>query len=252
MFVFEYGLARLWMSFGVEPEAMIGHSVGEYVAACLSGVFSLEDALTLIAERGRLIQGMPRGAMTAVPQSESDLEPFLPGSVSVAATNGQALTVVSGPVDAIERFEKQLAERGVASHRLNTSHAFHSPMMEPVVESFREIVKRVPLSPPRIPFVSNLTGRWITDHEATSPDYWAQHLRHKVRFADGLDELLKEPDRLLLEVGPRNTLSKLAKRAVGAARNAVVMATLDSEDSNRSECESACGSQDGLGRTLRR
>ena len=237
LFALEYALAKVWMSLGVQPDKMIGHSVGEYVAACLAGVFSLEDALLLIAERGKLMQALPPGAMTAVPQSEFNVHPHLTASLSVAATNGPELTVVSGPLEEIALFEKGLAERGVSCHRLATSHAFHSQMMEPVIDAFKAIVSRVRLFEPQIRFISNLTGTWITDEEATSADYWAKHLRYKVRFGDGLDALLQDSAALLLEVGPRNSLSKLAKRARRPNDQAII-ATMESHDRKQSESES--------------
>jgi acyl transferase domain-containing protein len=211
LFVVEHGLARLLTSWGVEPAAMIGHSVGEYVAATLAGVWSRDDALALVAERGRLMQSMPPGSMLAVPLPPSEVEPLLAGGLALAAVNAPALCVVSGPTPAVDALEGELRRREVAVTRLHTSHAFHSPMMDAVLAPFREKVRGVALAPPRIPFVSNLTGTWITAEEATSPSYWADHLRGAVRFADGLQLLMAEPDRVLLEVGPGNTLSTLAR-----------------------------------------
>src|SRR6185312_15915626 len=136
-------LARLWMEWGVHPEAMLGHSLGEYVAACLAGVFSLEDALALVAARGRLMQALPAGAMLAVPLSEAELAPLLGEAVSLAAINAPALCVASGPADAIDALEQRLAARGVTGRRLHTSHAFHSAMMDPVLDAFAAEVARV-------------------------------------------------------------------------------------------------------------
>jgi len=212
LFVIEYALAVLWMKWGIRPEAMIGHSIGEYVAACLSGVFSLEEALALVASRGRLMQEMPAGAMLAVPLSEKDVSPWLSGTLSLAAINGPSLCVASGPTKEIEALQQTLSAQGVASRRLHTSHAFHSDMMEPMLEPFMKSVKSVKLRAPQIPYISNLTGTWITEAEATDPVYWAQHLRHGVRFADGMQELMSVPDRILLEVGPGRTLSTLARQ----------------------------------------
>ena len=217
LFAVEYSLARLWMDWGVEPEAMLGHSVGEFVAACLAGVFSLEDALALVAERGRLVQATPPGAMLSVPLGEEALAEWLDADLSLAAVNGPDLCTVSGTFEAIERLEQKLP----ASRRLHTSHAFHSALLEPAVAPFRERVAKVERRPPQIPFLSNVTGTWITAEEATDPDYWARHLRQPVRFAPAVTALLAEPRRLLLEVGPGTTLTTLVRRG-GEARDRIV------------------------------
>ena len=210
LFVIGYALAQLWMAWGVRPQAMIGHSVGEYVAACLAGVFSLEDALKLVTARARLIQELPGGAMLAVPLPQSEVQPLVGDSLSLAAINGPSLCAVSGPTDAVEYLEKQLAEKEVACRRLHTSHAFHSEMMDPVLAPFTELVSKIERRPPQIPFVSNVSGSWITAAEATDPGYWVRHLRQTVRFSEGVQELLKESKTVLLEVGPGNTLGRLA------------------------------------------
>ncbi len=212
LFAIEYALARLWMSWGVEPNALVGHSIGEYVAACLAGVFSLEDALTLVAARGRLMQQLPGGAMLAVPLSEQEIQPFLNGNLSLAVINSPSLCVVSGETEAINDLENQLSQQEITGHRLHTSHAFHSKMMDPILETFAEKVRQAAPNPPQIPFVSNVTGTWITPAEATDPRYWAKHLRQTVRFSDGVETLLKEPQRVLLEVGPGHTLSTLVRQ----------------------------------------
>lgn len=212
LFMVEHSLATLWMSWGVEPRAMLGHSLGEYVAACLAGVFSLEDALALVAERGRLMQGLPPGAMLSVPLAEEEVAPLLRDGLALAAVNGATRTVVSGPAPAVTALARELAGRGVAAKQLVTSHAFHSPMMEPALEPFRRRVAAVRREPPRIPFVSNTTGAWITAGEATDPAYWARHLRQPVRFAEGLRTLATDPAALLLEIGPGQTLSTLARQ----------------------------------------
>src|SRR6266568_180576 len=212
LFVIEYALAQLWMAWGVHPQAMIGHSIGEYVAACLAGVLSLEDALALITTRGRLMQALPGGAMLAVPLPEEKINPMLGPALSLAAINGPSLCVVSGPIEAIDALQEQLREQGVATRRLHTSHAFHSAMMQPIVASFTEQVKKVNLKAPKIPYVSNLTGTWISAAEAMDADYWARHLRQTVRFGEGLHELLKKPEQIFLEVGPGHTLSTLVRQ----------------------------------------
>ncbi|MHC5675251.1 SDR family oxidoreductase [Nostoc sp.] len=210
LFTIEYALAQLWMSWGVRPEAMIGHSIGEYVAATLSGIFSLEDALALVANRGRLMQQLPSGEMLSVQLTEQEVQPLLVRELSLAASNGPTSCVVSGLTEAIERLHQKLQEKGVGCRRLHTSHAFHSEMMEPILDSFSDLLQKVTLNPPKIPFVSNVSGTWITIAEATDPKYWAKHLRQTVRFSEGITELLKTPERILLEVGPGRTLSTFA------------------------------------------
>ena len=227
LFAFGYALARLWTSWGVQPAAMLGHSVGEYVAACLAGVFTLEDALRLVAERARLVQAQPPGAMLAVRLPEAEVLGLLPADgLEIAAVNAPGLCVVSGSDAAVAAFEELLAVRRVAARRLRTSHAFHSAMVAPAVEPFAALVREVPLCVPTIPFVSNVTGRWITDAQATDPQYWARHLREPVRFADGVGELLRaEPGHVLLEVGPGQTLAPLARQHP-AASGRTILATL--------------------------
>jgi amino acid adenylation domain-containing protein len=213
LFAVEHALARQWMAWGIKPSAMLGHSIGEYVAACLAGVFSLEDALALVVERGRRMGAMAPGSMLAVSLPEAEVLPLLETDLSLAAVNAPERTVVAGPAEAVEALAAMLEERGVRHRRLHTSHAFHSALMEPALEPFTEALKRVRLSPPSIPFVSNVTGTWITAGQATDPAYWARHLRGTVRFADGIAELMREPGRVLLEVGPGNALATLAKEA---------------------------------------
>jgi amino acid adenylation domain-containing protein len=213
IFSIEYALAKLWMHWGVRPHAMIGHSVGEVVAAVIAGVLSLEDALGFVAARGRLMQALPGGAMLAVRLPESDVVPLLTPQLGIAAVNGPALCVVSGPFSAVDAFEKMLTTRSVVSRRLHTSHAFHSAMIDPVVEPLRAHLAGVRLSPPSIPYVSCVTGDWIRPEEATSPAYWARHAREPVRFADGIARVGESPATILLEVGPGAALSTLATQA---------------------------------------
>ena len=212
LFAVEYALARTWMAWGVQPQALLGHSVGEYVAACLAGVMSLPDALALIAARGRLIQSLPPGSMLAIPLPSEQVEPLLGEELSMAAVNGPSRCVVSGPSAAVAALEARLGQRGIASRRLATSHAFHSAMMEPVLEAFAAEVDRCELRPPSIPLLSNLTGTWARPGEMTDPSYWVRHLRGSVRFADSLAELAGG-SRMLLEVGPGRTLAGEARRA---------------------------------------
>jgi acyl transferase domain-containing protein/acyl carrier protein/2-polyprenyl-3-methyl-5-hydroxy-6-metoxy-1,4-benzoquinol methylase len=226
LFVIEYALAQLWISWGISPSAMIGHSIGEYVAACLAGVMSLEDALTLVALRGRLMQELPTGTMLSVALKEEEIKTLLNQELSLAACNAPHQCVVSGSHEAIDAFEAQLTAKGLECRRLHTSHAFHSHMMEPILQPFVAEVEKIKLNPPQIPFISNVTGTWITDQQATNPSYWAKHLHQTVRFSAGISELLQEPNRILLEVGPGRTLSTLAKQHSQQAMENVVLPTL--------------------------
>ena len=223
LFTLEYALARWWMDAGVEPKAMLGHSLGQYVAACLADVFSLEDALALVALRGQSMQRMPPGSMLSVALPEAELRALLAGRpVELAAINAPSLCVATGPTEAVQALQEELVRRGVECRRLHTSHANHSAMMEPVMGPLGERLGRMRLSPPKIPCLSNLTGTWMTDAEAVDPRAWVEHLRRPVRFAEGVAALLAEPDRVLLEVGPGQTLTMLARQTPGAAGRTVV------------------------------
>jgi acyl transferase domain-containing protein len=235
LFVTEYALARLWIDWGVRPRAMIGHSIGEYVAACLADVLTLEDALALVAARGRLMGDLPAGAMLSVALPAMQVEAMLSETLSLAAINSPSLIVVSGPADEIEELETRLVSEGKRCRRLRTSHAFHSAMMEPVREPFKEHLRRVKLSPPKVPFVSNLTGRWITAVEATDPDYWSNHLRHTVRFSQGLQELLRGFEGVLIEVGPGETLTTLARQHLSRETATHVFASLRRPETSSSD-----------------
>jgi acyl transferase domain-containing protein/thioesterase domain-containing protein/acyl carrier protein len=237
LFVIEYALAQLWIEWGVRPRAMIGHSIGEYVAACLAGVFSLEDALSLIAARGRMMQEMPGGSMLAVSLSEKDVRTFLNGTLDLAAVNGTSMCVVSGPREEVARLEMALTEQGKSTHHLHTSHAFHSRMMDPLLEPFTKLVQKIELKPPTIPFISNFTGTWITAAAATDPAYWARHLRQTIRFAEGLEELLKGPESVLLEVGPGETLSTLVRQHPHKNKEQIIISSVRRPQAQRSDVE---------------
>ncbi|HKG81124.1 MAG TPA: amino acid adenylation domain-containing protein [Pyrinomonadaceae bacterium] len=226
LFAIEYALAQLWMSWGVRPAALIGHSIGEYVAACLAGVFSLDDALRLVVARGRLMQEMPAGEMLVVNLSESELSSLLNPRVSLASVNTPTLCVVAGPAADVSELEAELGRRDVATTHMHTSHAFHSWMMEGALEPFAEEVKRTKLSRPKIPFVSNLKGSWITAEEATDPGYWVRQLRDTVRFNDGVKLLFKEANMVLLEVGPGRSLLTLARRHPAKSPDQIVLNSL--------------------------
>ncbi|HVS00231.1 MAG TPA: beta-ketoacyl synthase N-terminal-like domain-containing protein [Thermoanaerobaculia bacterium] len=233
MFVVEYALARLLMEWGIKPQAMIGYSLGEYVAACLAGVLTLEDALTLVARRARLIQELPEGSMLAVPLPEEEVRPLLTlldKGLSLSATNGPHFCVVGGTDEAVADLDQRLADRGVSCLRLTTTHAFHSQMMEPAVAPLSSLARSLPLQAPAIRYVSNVTGTWITAADLADPGYWARHMTQPVRFAEGLAELLREPDLVLLEVGPGSTLSTLVRQhPEGNGRTAVSTVRRESE-----------------------
>jgi acyl transferase domain-containing protein/acyl carrier protein len=227
VFVIDYALAKLWMSFGIVPAAVIGHSLGEYAAACIAGILTLEDALALVADRARIIHELPGGAMLAVSLSPDELRPYLSPDVALAAVNAPGLTVAAGPEDAVEAVRAKLEADGIVARRLATTHAFHSPMMAPAAERLAARVARARLNPPSIPMASNVTGTWITDAEAMDPGYWTRHLLGAVRFAEGVAELLAEPGRVLLEVGPGQTLSTFVRQRAGdAAAPAAVIPSL--------------------------
>ncbi len=237
LFAIEYALAQLWMSWGVMPSAMIGHSIGEYVAACLAKVLSLEDALALVAMRGQLMQSLPAGSMLAVMLSEKETRGLLRNGLSLAAVNGPKNCVVSGTSEGIQKLHDQLKQQDVYSQLLHTSHAFHSEMMEPMLEPFTERVRQVKLSAPSIPFLSNVTGAWINNAQTTDATYWSRHVRQTVRFADGLAELLKDSERILLEVGPGQTLNALAKQHGAQLGNQVVISSLPRPRDAQSDSE---------------
>lgn len=212
VFATDMACARLLGSFGLAPEMVIGHSLGEYAAACCAGVFGFEDGLRLVARRGALMQALPTGLMLAVAASPDAIEPYLSGGVGLAGLNAPDSTVVSGPTDEIKALRSRLDRLGVVCQVLATSHAFHSTMMDPMLDAFRSELERITLRPPRIPLVSNLTGGLITDGEATSPEYWCRHLSEPVQFVKGLQTLLSSADQVLIETGPGQVLSALARR----------------------------------------
>ncbi|MBN8226730.1 acyltransferase domain-containing protein [Corallococcus macrosporus] len=226
LFVIEYALAKLWASWGVTPQAMVGHSIGEYVAACLSGVFSLDDALALVATRGRLMQSLPAGAMLSVRLTPEALAPLMDARISVAAVNAPGFTVVAGPTDAVDALQAKLEAQKVEVSRLHTSHAFHSTMMDPIVEEFRQAVAKVARKEPKDLYLSNVTGTWVTPEDAVSPAYWARHLRDAVRFQDSATLLLNDPEHVFLEVGPGNALATLVRRNAKEGTFPAILTTL--------------------------
>lgn len=226
IFAIDYALAKLWMHWGVVPNVLLGHSLGEYVAACLAGVFSLEDALALVAERGRLMQSVSPGAMLSVPLEPQAVKARLGKDLALAAINTPDLCVVSGPCEAIEDLQAQLNCEGIDAERPRTSHAFHSAMMDSVIEPFVRKMAAIPLRPPSIPVMSNLTGTWLTSDQATDPSYWGQHLRDTVLFSASVTELMRDENRVFLGVGPGRTLISLARRHVPPGQKRLLVSSL--------------------------
>jgi phthiocerol/phenolphthiocerol synthesis type-I polyketide synthase E len=243
LFAVGYAAARLFMSWGVTPVAMLGHSVGELVAACLAGVFSLADGLALVAARARLMQQCEPGSMAAIFLSEDLLASRLPPSLELAAINSPSISVVSGPTDAVTRFCAALEQESIGAQRLETSHAFHSAMMEPILPEFTRLLADVPLTAPRIPVISNATGLPLAADQATDPQYWAAHIRNPVRFAAGVRYLLSLDAPAFLELGPGSTLCDLIRQQNPAAR---VFPTLSSTDPGRDESLAARAVLGGL------
>ncbi|REE25491.1 amino acid adenylation domain-containing protein [Winogradskyella pacifica] len=215
LFVVEYALSQLWMSWGIKPTLLCGHSIGEFVAAHLAGIFTLEDALHLITVRGKLVSELPGGSMLSVRTNIESLEGLLPDTLSIAAINSDRLIVISGPDKDVEDFAKVLNHKSIANMLLLTSHAFHSTMMDPVLGAFEEEVKKVTLSVPRLPIVSTVTGDWLTDAEATSSTYWTNHLREAVNFSGAMETVLGLEDPVLLEMGPGRALTTLSMQKKG-------------------------------------
>ncbi|CCE09372.1 Amino acid adenylation domain protein [Bradyrhizobium sp. STM 3843] len=237
IFTIEYSLAQLWFSWGIRPKAMTGHSIGEFAAACIAGVISLEDALGFVALRGRLMQGVAPGGMLSVRLPEAELRQRLGAPLSLAAVNSPSLCVVAGPLDPLAQFERELNEAGVACRRLVTSHAFHSAMMDPLIDPLANALSGIRLNPPQIPYVSGVTGTWVTDREATDPVYWARHAREPVQFSAAIQELRNRPDAILLEVGPGNVLTTLARQHGQPAANSVIAPSLSDGFSGEGDYE---------------
>jgi len=213
LFVIEYALAKLWMSWGIVPESMMGYSIGEYVAACLAGVVSLEDSLRMLAVRAQKIEALAPGAMLAIAASEAEVHPLLTPEISMAGINGKSLCVVAGTPEAVDALQQRLVREGeLVCRRLLATHAFHSPLMTPVAEELTRLARSIRLSPPRIPYISNVTGKPITDAEATDATYWARHLTQPVQFAAGLQHMSSPTAPVFVEVGPGQMLTSLAEQ----------------------------------------
>ncbi len=237
LFATEYALASLWMSWGVKPQAMLGHSIGEYVAAQLAGVLSLDDALAVVAARGQLMQALPFGSMVAVSAPASDLGWVLGDGVEIAAINATRLCTLAGPGEAIADAVRRLKAKNIETSPLHTSHAFHSAMMEPVLARFEAVMAGVGLSAPTIPYISNVTGKWITAEQATSPAYYASHLRRPVQFEAGIRSLAADPALVLLEVGPGKVLASLGRLTLGTDRAKHIISSLPDSREGRPDME---------------
>jgi len=236
LFVVEYALAQLWMNWGVRPEAMIGYDLGEYVAACLAGVLSLTDVLTLVVAQGKLMQALPAGAMLAVALAEEDIQPFLGPDISLAATHSATECVLSGSLRAIERLEKQCAQADIASHRLSLPCAAHSFLLDPLLERFDALLEQITFNTPKIPYISNVTGTWITAQDVTHPNYWKRHLCGPLRLAEGLRALLRRTTKVMLELGPEGGLLALARKQPDLlGRDRLLLPSLQSSQDERTD-----------------
>lgn len=216
LFVIEYALAKTLMEWGIKPYAMLGHSLGEYVAACIAGVFTLDDALKLVSQRGKLMQAMEPGAMLAVNLSEQQLRECIPAEVDIAAVNGPEQCTVAGPLAAIDAFASFLQKKNIIAKPLQTSHAFHSAMMEPMLDEYERVLGEIEFKRPQLSYLSNVTGTWISDAQAMDRRYYLNHIRQAVRFADGITQLSAEENTLFIELGAGGVLTAFAKQQAQA------------------------------------
>ncbi len=222
IFIMEYAMTRLWMHWGIQPTIFTGHSIGEFVAAHFAGIFSLKDALFLISIRAKMVSEVEKGSMLSVRMANEELATIIPDNISLAAINSDKLSVIAGPDDAVADFWAQLDAKSIPARLLQTSHAFHSSMMDQIVEPFEAVIKTVKLNPPVKPLVSTVTGKWMSEAEATDPRYWAQHLRNTVRFADAIDTLQEHEEAILMEVGPGTILATLARQQIKNSSTAIL------------------------------
>ena len=228
--IVEYALSQLWMSWGVKPSALIGHSMGENTAACVAGVMSFEDCIGLVHLRGTLFDTVPAGGMLSVVLPVDELKEHLSDDLDIASVNSATLTVATGPAEALDRLEQKLKLADIDCNRIAINIAAHSRMLDPILDAFRDYLRSITLNVPKIPFVSNYTGTWITDADATSPDYWVAHLRNMVRFSEGIDVLSEVTDRIYLEVGPGRAMASLAAQGARVNRNQVMGTLRDRSD----------------------
>ena len=228
IFVVEYAMARLWMGWGIKPSLLVGHSIGEYVAAVIAGTFTLEGALGLLSKRARLMQDLPGGSMLAVRLGADDVANDLPDGLAVAAVNSPKLCTVSGPTERVLAYQQALEARKVASRLLPTSHAFHSEMMEPIVGRFTAEAAKIPFNAPGIPWISTCTAEMMTEETLAEPGYWARQLRHAVRFSDAMDLAFATKDLVMLEVGPGQALAQFVRQHPSKPAAMPVIASLPS------------------------
>ena len=245
LFLVEYAMAQLWLAKGVRPAALIGHSMGENAAACLAGVFSFEDALGLVHLRGSLFERLSEGGMLSVHLTVDQIREHLPPDLDWAVVNGPEAQVVSGPIQALDRFAVKLDELGVDYNRIRIKVAAHSRMLEPLLEPFRAYLTSIQRSEPSLPIISNRTGAWMTPEQAVDPDYWTDHLRHTVNFGDGMSILLERSDQILIEIGPGFTLGSLARMQTSARQTRAIIPSLPRVGS---DCPDAAHFLTALGR----
>lgn len=234
IFSISFALAQLLRHWGIKPDFLVGHSIGEYVAATVAGVFSLEDALHLIRLRGKLMNQCEPGVMVAVPLSEEEVGQYLNEQVQLAAINGPSRCVLSGPHTAMEKLQQDLKHARIPAQTLATSHAFHSAMMDPILKAFQEALDGMTLHAPNTPLISNLTGT-LVEREVTQSQYWVDHLRNTVRFAQGIETLAKTPNMVFIEVGPGQTLTKFVSAILGQQAETLAVPTLPSAKGQQGE-----------------
>ncbi len=236
LFTVEYALAMTWMEWGLIPAEMIGHSMGEYTAACISGVITLKDALALVTVRGKLFEKLPaEGGMLSVPVSEKEVLSHMDNGLCVAVINKPDNCVISGSIKSIDRLQTKLQNLGIETKKIHISVAAHSAQIEPILESFEYFLENIKFKKPRIPYISNVTGTWIKAKEATSSKYWIRHIRHTVRFSDGLETLFQHGDRIFLEVGPGQTLSTFARQHPSKNPKQLILASLRHPKENQND-----------------
>jgi acyl transferase domain-containing protein/thioesterase domain-containing protein len=213
---FEIALAKVWEEMGIVPSGLIGHSIGEYSAACLAGVFTIEEALAIVVERGKVMAAQPAGKMLSVSSTPDNLQPLIQSGLEIALVNSPSLCVIAGESAAIDQFQKELESKNIPCRELHTSHAFHSVLMDGAVAPFVNFMKTIRLRPPSIPFISNITGTWIEHSDACDPHYWGKHIRSKVNFTEGISQLIKDDYNVFLEIGPGNTLATFCNNTFSA------------------------------------
>jgi acyl transferase domain-containing protein/acyl carrier protein len=236
IFALEFSLYQLWQAWGITPAAVMGHSVGEYVAACVAGVFSLEDGLKIISKRAALMHSLPQnGAMSAIAVDEqSILEAIKPyaGMVSVAAINGSESVVISGDAETVKKITAYFSVRNIKTKELQVSHAFHSHLLDPILAEFQSVLEQIKFNKPSITLISNLTGMKVSDEEVITPSYWVKHTRNAVRFTDGVNALINSGGNAFLEIGPQPVLVAMAQDNVTSSINALFLPSLRRDKSD--------------------